>query len=393
MSGEISYQMVEEEDTQAVKALWQYCFDDEERFVAWYFAHYYQARHTLGAYRGSDLVGATQMIPYQIALRGVSIPVGYIVGVSTAPEARRSGIGRGMLVGALTAMRERGENLGLLMPFEGSFYYPYQWRFCYFQHQYSLAITELNALRKPYGQMKRVDPWAHIFVLSGIYQGFMRGKNGYVLRSEENWRNLIGDWQLDNCFCYLLMKQGVAEGYVFYYFAGEKLVIREMAYLHYMARCGLLDFIYGHRSHKCLVEWSAAVDDGAEFLFAKTKTGGVVYPFLMARIVDVRGLLTEMVYGADVPSMKIDIVDPLLKWNNGLFDFSVTNGQGQVSLCINQGDWDLQIGIESLTQLVMGAVDCSALRYQQLLAVANEEAFARLEALWPKMVNYINEHY
>ena len=122
--------LADEKDTAQVQALWETCFDDTAAFVQWYFSRYYKSENTLGIFAGADLQASAQMIPYTIRLRDTALPCAYIVGVNTAPAARKKGYARTLLRECLLEQRKRKQHISLLMPFEGQFYYRYGWPFC-----------------------------------------------------------------------------------------------------------------------------------------------------------------------------------------------------------------------------------------------------------------------
>lgn len=377
-------------DTQAVRRIWQYCFDDSEAFVNWYFAHYYQPQNTLVVRWDNQVVASTQMIPYEMMLRKSVLKAAYVVGVATAPEARRQGFGRDMLRVCLEKMRERGQLLALLMPFEGSFYYPYGWQFCYFHLRYEIELAELKNVVRHYGQMRSASE-KDIILLDEIYQAFVRDKNGYILRKAQNWQQLLADCALDNGLIYLLFNNGHPEGYVMYYFERDKIIIKEMAYCHQQAKSGLLDFLYGHRSHKSMLVWHAPIDDDTVYQLMKSKTAACLYPFLMVRIVDVAALLTSLSYPIDHQPLVVEIKDELAPWNNGCFVFAVEKGHGYVSK-VSGGDGDIVLDIGALSMLVMGTMSFGELLKSGRVLV-KEGVWHQWDKLWLKTVNYINEYF
>ena len=399
MESNYDYKTLDSHSTDEVKKLWQYCFDDTPSFVEWYFKHYYHPSNTLGAFlknkeQDSSLQAAIQLIPYTLFLRHSAVPVSYIVGVSTAPHARGGGIGKGLLLSSLEKMRSKGHFLSLLMPFEGSFYYPYDWQFAYFHHKYSLDLEELGLLRGSFGTFEKIDPINHLATLQEIYLQFVSSKHAYVLRNEQNWKHFIQDLDLENGFCYLLKNEGKPVGYVFYSFDKENILIREMAYTTPLAKKAFFDFFYKHRSHKKRLEWAAPVDDLTYSQLGTSKTSTSLYPFLTARIVDVVGLLSSLRYTKDLPRISLKIKDTLAPWNDGIFTFEITKGHAKITPS-NEESYDFAFSIGAFTQLVLGFMDLSTLANEALVDI-NCQSLAKiplLDKIFPKMLNYINEYY
>ncbi len=385
--------LVSPEDTQAVQKLWQYCFADDERFAQWYFQQYYKPENTLGVYEEERLLAATQVIDYTMMLRGQPFAAGYVVGVSTAPDARRQGLGEQILAGALELMRKRGQGLSLLMPFEGEFYYRYQWQFVYFQQRLKVAVNELRGLAKPYGRLQLIEAGEHLSELQTVYGRFCQGRNGYILRDETKWQRLLTDAALQQGFCCILYHEDQPEGYAFYTMHDQGIQIIEMAYVHYQARCGLLDYFYGHRSHRQTFYWPAPADDPLPYELAKSKEVLTLYPYLMLRVVDAEQVLAAFPYPQDKSlTFRLKLTDNLAQWNNGIFAVTIDKGKAATTR-LSHSAWDMAMDIGALSLLLSGSVSCQELLWRGLLTVQNEQLLQQWQALWPKMNNWINEDY
>lgn len=383
--------LAEPNDTTDVQALWRYCFDDDESFIQWYFGNYYQNQNTVVVHQEERLVASAQMIPYTIKLRKKELPIVYIVGVATAPEARGQGLGRRILLEILVQMRKRGKNLSLLMPFEGSFYYPYGWEFCYFHRRYMMELEELKRVSQKYGRLYAAKPqdWSK---LAQVYEQFVQDKHGYVLRNEQNWQHWLSDCHLDGAWVYILEHERQPEGYISYYFEQTKIVVKEIAYTNHAAKRGLLNFLYNHRSHKKTLHWSAPENDDTVFWLMSSKECAVTYPFLTARIVDAAALLTQLVYPNDHETIIIQLADALAAWNNGYFAFTVHNGYAEVTP-VAQQTAQISLDIGALSLLVFGAASAEELVYWNRMTVSAPQILISFSRLWPKQLNYINEYY
>lgn len=385
--------LVSPDDTTAVRDLWQYCFADEEHFAQWYFQSYYKPENTLGVYEGKRLLAATQVIGYTIMLRDKPFEAGYVVGVSTSPDARRQGLGREMLAGALQLMHRRGQGISLLMPFEGDFYYRYQWQFAYFKQQLTLPIQELRGLARSFGEPRLVDAQKHLSELEQVYANFCRGRNGYVRRTAENWQRLLSDVHLQQGYCCVLYAEEEPVGYAFYTLQDKAIQVVEMAYSHYQACCGLLDYFYGHRSHCQTFSWAAPADEALPYELPKSKDVLTLYPYLMLRVVDAEQVLAALNYPKELSmTLRLKLTDNLADWNNGIF--ALTIDQGKAAVMRQTGsDWDMTMDIGALSLLVSGSADCRQLLWRGLLTAADEAILDKGRLLWPKQNNWINEDY
>ena len=78
-------------EKKAIIDLWEYCFDDTQEFVEWFFRDRYQDDNTLVLYNKDRVCSALQLLPYNIAIRGREMSTSFMVGVSTWPEDRGQG--------------------------------------------------------------------------------------------------------------------------------------------------------------------------------------------------------------------------------------------------------------------------------------------------------------
>lgn len=385
----------EERDGTQVQALWKQCFDDTSAFVQWYFQRYYQKENTLGIFVGDTLLASAQMIPYTIALRGAEVPAAYIVGVDTLPEARNQGCARRLLLECLRTQRERGQTISLLMPFEGQFYYRYGWPFCYFHQRMEIHPQELRCAAREWGQIRQMELPEAVSVIQPIYNYFVQQYHGAVCRTDHQWQLIIEDAALEHTACYLLEQGGQAMGYCLWVPLRGKVFIREMAWRNAAAKAGLLHFLQECVPENQLLWLELPDDDELVFSLAAEKKKTVRYPFLMARIVDVVQCLSNIQYPKIDGRLLMYVKDDFAEWNRGFFLLNLQNGMAHVQSgveCDATGA-DMEITIDGLSQLILGARSAVQLTRQELLQVKDEEVLTLLQQLWPPQNNYINEYY
>ena len=396
--------MAEEADTGQVQALWSQCFDDTPAFVDWYFSRYYRPENTIGIFDSQKLLASAQVIPYHIRLRGKAMDCGYVAGVDTAPEARNRGYARRLLKECLEMQRRNRQPISLLMPFEGQFYYRYGYPFCYFHQQIKINPKELRCAAKPWGSVRETDAFAAIDDLQRIYQQFTAVYDGFVVRSRENWQLLLEDGLLDQTSCFLMEQDGRAEGYCFWTELEDTVLIREMAWCTENARGGMLQFLMDTMPGGKKLWLELPDDDILAYQLAAVKTSVVRYPFLMARIVDVKACLEAFCYPEEAnTSFRMQVKDGFAAWNNGLFSVTFADGQASVDK-LQEADTecrvsgadrsiiDINVTIEGLSQLVMGARSVLQLMLQGELEAESGVA-ELLQRLWPVQNLYINEYY
>lgn len=106
------------ERREQIRRLWVECFDDTEAFVRLFFGEVYKEENALVIEEKGRVVSALQMLPYRMTYYGKELPVAYIYGACTAPEARGRGLMRQLLWHAFEVMKQRGVALTVLIPAE-----------------------------------------------------------------------------------------------------------------------------------------------------------------------------------------------------------------------------------------------------------------------------------
>ncbi len=108
----------DEHSRKAVRTMWKSCFGDPDDYMDVYFRHKYRDDQTLIYFEGEMAVASLQMLPYSFTFHGCEIPVLYLSGVCTLPEARKKGIMHQLLLRSFEVAREREFPLMLLVPQE-----------------------------------------------------------------------------------------------------------------------------------------------------------------------------------------------------------------------------------------------------------------------------------
>lgn len=389
----MNFRIVTEEDKEAVKWLWAYCFENHEPFYSWYFSQYYQNENTLGGYQENQLISCLQLVPYQLFLRGQFLATSYIIGLATYPQARRGGVVKELLKEALEEMRRREHYISILMPFNAGFYYPYQWETCYHHYKYIIPLNDLQGISKPWGDFVLVKGKEGITKLQKIYKKFTADKHGYVVRTEMNWRYLLEEHWGEGGFVYLLEKDGKAKGYIMYFLRQNKALIKEMAYTSLEAQKAIFQFLYNHRSQVKTLEWNAPLDDLTYFLLPDPKNGIRLFPFMTGRVVDVAKALETISYPRGInEKVSFKIEDNLAFWNNQTFSLEVRDGKGYVE-AQGKKDGEISCSIGAFSQLLFGRLSGEELGEMGKLEVTYPKKLEILDKIFPKCNNYINEYF
>jgi predicted acetyltransferase len=390
----MEFHIAQAKDQAAIEWLWDYCFEKrDDAFFQWFFTRYYRMENVLGGYEEDTLVSCLHLIPYELYLRGRELSASYIVGVATYPEARRGGTIRQLLQAALEEMRRRGRYVTILMPSKAGFYYPYQWELCYHHYKYMVPLEDLRGISRARGAFRQVQSEADIEKIQRVYQDFVADKHGYAVRSEKRWQFLLEEQTIERGFTYLLEHEGQPEGYIIYLLRDNRVLVREMAYTSIAAQKALFQFLYNHRSQVEFLEWNAPLDDTTYMVLPEPKKEIRLFPFMTGRLVDVQAVLETICYPQGV-TMKVafDIQDELADWNNRTFTLEVAEGRGTVEVS-RRCDGEIKCAIGSFSQLFFGRVSGRQLLKMGRLTAEYPASIEKLELLFPKCNNYINEYY
>lgn len=393
MTDHVTLRNVTTADREEVKKLWIECFDDTPEFVQWYYQRYYRDSYGIGVFDGSRLLASAQVIPYRISLREKEIDTGYVVGVDTTKEARHRGYARMLLGECLKKQRMENRPISLLMPFEGQFYYRYGWPFCYFHQQIKVHPSELRCASCSYGTVREADPALERDALAEIYDCFISRYEGAVSRKKENWRNLLEDTALEESQYFLLEGTFGKEAYCICTKIENQWMIREFAWKNADAKAGMLWFLQHWKAEEEVLWLELPEDDALSEQLAVSKTAAVRYPFLMARIVDVKQCLEAFSYPNGNQRMGLKVTDLFAPWNHGVFYLELKNQKMTVTKAKEDMPADAEISIEALSQLVMGFKGADRLVQEGSLKVEGKKSVETLMRLWPEKRTYINEYY
>ena len=174
----------------------EYCFNDEESFVNYYFNNKYDNNNTIVACEDKDIVSSLRLNQYKIKLDGKEYETSYVVGVSTFPQVRGRGYMKKIMEYSLNELYKRNQLVSILMPIDYRLYRKYGYEHCYDQLEYSINIEDLknfNLLGRLYKASEK-----HIDDLIDINNLFLSDVNGNTVRDKEYYINLLSNIEKDN---------------------------------------------------------------------------------------------------------------------------------------------------------------------------------------------------
>lgn len=98
--------------------MWRICFGDSQPYFDIYFRERYKNENTLAYFVEGKAVASLQLLHYNFTYCDTEIPVSYISGACTLPEARKKGYMEALLKRAFKEIAKRNVPLSILVPEE-----------------------------------------------------------------------------------------------------------------------------------------------------------------------------------------------------------------------------------------------------------------------------------
>ncbi|CAM3272609.1 GNAT family N-acetyltransferase [Vagococcus fessus] len=267
------------------------------------------------------LLSQIAVYPCQVNIHGNIYDMGGVTGVGTYPEYASLGLMKDLITLALTNMRERGQWISYLYPYNIPYYRRKGWEIMSDHMTFKIKDSQLPKQAATPGSVERLafdDP-----DVIKVYDEFAKQTHGAMVRSDLNWDEY---WRWENegerTAAVYYDENDRPTGFCFYWIAEEVFHIKEMIYLNQEARKGLWNFISAHFSMINHVEGSTYKNEPIAFLFDDSDIKETIAPFFMARIVDVENFLSHYPFDSSVEPFHFVIEDPVAEWNNGTFSLT-----------------------------------------------------------------------
>ena len=380
-----------EDEIDSIKEIWNYCFNDEDTFVDYYFNHKYKNHNTIVACEDNDFVSSLQLNQYKINLDNKVYDTSYVVGVSTFPQVRGRGYMRNIMDFSLNELYKKGQLISILMPIDYRLYRKYGYEHCYDQLEYNINIDDLKNFNLNGRLYKATEK--NIDDLININNIFLEDINGNTVRDKDYYINLFKEVKSEGGHIYVY-KDGSYKGYIIYFLNGENMFVRELFYKDLDSLKSILKFIYNHNTQCKTVTISAPVNDKIKFVLENPKTTDIkIKPFMMGRVINVEKYLNGLQAEESIDiSANIFIEDKFIKENNGVFNIEIKNKKVKAKKI--RGNYSLSLSINSFTQLAFSYIDIKDIIVLNNIDRnnKNKDAIQLLKVLFNKKENYINEY-
>lgn len=380
-------------DKEQVVSVWNYCFEDGEDFVKYYFENVYDENNTIIIEENDEVLSALQLNKYTIDLRDNKYDVSYVVGVSSKPEVRGLGYMKHLMAYTLEELYKNGEIVSLLMAIDYRLYKRYGFDHCYDQIQYNLRTDELLGFRL--SSKLRKATFEDAETLSRIYTKAMESLNGYAVRDEVYFNRFIKEVSSESGYIYIDEENN---SYIAYYIQGDTFFVRELIYNNISSLKSMLAYIYNHNTQCKKTVINAPVDDKIKLIIANLKTCEIkLIPVMAGRVINFEKYI-ESLNSCNIDTQKINnkyikikVIDKYIKQNNSVFKISVCDNKIKIQRV--EEDYDIELDINSITQLAFSYLNTDEIF---MLNEIDESSLINtqkelLNVLFEKRINYIDE--
>ncbi len=316
-----------------------------------------------GLYEDNTLVSGCKLYTPEARIRDEVTTIGGLGAVATLPEFRGKGYGRQLCLQVLSEYRNRGIGLVALWPFSTPFYRRMGWGTANEVTRYELPPRALP-MADTAGRMRRIDgdDWAELREV----ERQASGTRSLALRRSETWwrERTLANWTGEgDPFCYGYERDGQLQGYLVYTVGDDDertLTVSGLVAADEEAYRALFDFLSGHGAQIERIVGERAL--GTDLLSRVDDPAAIdctVEAGPMVRLTDV-GALEAIEWPADDVECSLAVSDPLVADNEGVFEFSVSNGRASIERVADStnggsvGTADATVGIGTLSQLAVG---------------------------------------
>ncbi len=346
----------------------------------------YSQHEIWGDFEGDELAAKLHLIDFETWIAGKKFAMGGIASVATYPEHRRGGRVARLLQNALLEMKNKGQTISFLHPFQIPFYRKFGFEVLNDWKKLNFKKEDLKLLPRVNGKVRRIALEYVYETLNPVYEEFSNRFNGMLVRTESWWRERVYSEGFQ--FAGYRNEEGRLSGYMYYQVKDRSIEIEELVCLDGEARRGLWNYICQHDSMIDDGTLLTNVADQLPFLLNNPKVKTIVEAYFMARIVDVENFLKQYPFKLDKnESFFLHITDEHAQWNNGSYLISaegvnVYMGDKENAACTHPPKRGLRCNINTLTALLTGYQKPEFL-YEASLLQGPEKEVAVLQKVIP----------
>ncbi|GBF73400.1 hypothetical protein PA598K_01689 [Paenibacillus sp. 598K] len=351
----------------------------------------------IGAFDDGELVAQLSLLPLATYVGGKSFAMGGIANVSSWPERRRKGAVTQLFKHTLKRMKDNGQMLSFLAPFDFPFYRRYGWELYVEYKAYTIEKALLPQRQAVEGTVKRISVLDEALVqqISPLYDAYARRYSGTLSRSTDWWFDELFRRRQGQVAIYTTVN-GDMTGYLFYQVSQREMTVHEFVYHDEEARLGLWNYISNHDSMIDRAHMKAPVDDALAYMIPNPRFEQKIIPYFMGRIVDVEHFLAAYPFETSTEQIALTIAvnDEYAPWNEAIYELKVNEKGVLVTKYkeLKTGQAALACSIQTLTAMLLGFKRPTALWQLQQLQ-GDQAGVKQLEACLPQQTTYLLDYF
>ena len=234
-------------DKQALKLLWKHCFNDDDKFINFWFNTVFKPENTIIAITDNCISGALQIIPYDICMNEKTIKSAYICGVGVHEKYRNLGIGSELMHYAHAHLQKKGFELAILISEANDFYKKLGYKTG--SSKYLCELPEANNTLKYTVVKNDFD----ISDMEKIYETYCKNYNGFIKRERREFSYLVNHYSMYPGGTYVIYINNVPSAYIICEIENKTVKADEIAYINDDGFNAAIDFIKLNSVNEALI--------------------------------------------------------------------------------------------------------------------------------------------
>lgn len=352
-------------DKSDFRRIWDKCFEDSDKFSTWLFDTRFVPEYSLCLEEDGKIAAELQLLPMFLRIRGKAVPAAILMGVSTDPDYG----GRGFMKKLMAYLMEHTAEKGIY----AIAHTPARLNTYYFAGHYPVSDIKFIEGRtdrtiKAEGVRLCGDIAAVRGRLFELYTNFAKDYSAIAYRSYADFMLKAEDYMADNGLLAVHVKDGVIDGYSFFYDTEELVYAEETVAENDRAMGEIVKFIAAFADNKAYkIKMPAADNSGI--------------PHSVMGVASVTGLLKCLNIQSDIC---IKISDLMAAENNGVFTL---NGE------VGGEYYAFETEVQYFAQLITGYRSIEELIGDGVVTVRDEKKCREIGVLLPKQKTFIFDEY
>ena len=363
---------------------------DEDKRAKWRF----DTERALCVFVDGELVSTFGAYDFTVQLNGTPVPLAGVTNVGTLPGFRGRGFVRELVTQGLADVRERGESCSMLWASFGGIYqrFGYGLASALVKYQWDPRYGQLTGSSAE-GSMQIVLPADGIGIAEQVHAEYVAPRNLMIVRGERDWKEIAEPETFQTKYQRMAIywnAAGEPRGFMLLRYREENdplevgpnhfLTVNDFTALDVDAYRGMWEFLASHDLVREVTMERVPEDDPAALMLLEPRTlhrrtGDAMW----LRVADAELALGQRPYGA-AGALTLRVVDELCDWNDATYRVESDGAESTVKRV--DGEADLVVPVERLSQLISGYASASELARLDLIEVGDASVLSTADAMF-----------